>query len=161
MRGGGSNRSPTRYLDPPPLIKPMAPMASMVARVAHHASARSASLAARSGNACKDLILGSRSNPAVRPQGKLTGDVSPKRPIQLFGCAHHDARRRYTHSFHQVNCVADLQHEFVAQEKDMESDEAMWALYQRWCEHFKIERDHDDMIRRFPGSRTVYCKCIK
>ncbi|KAG2648153.1 hypothetical protein PVAP13_1NG046900 [Panicum virgatum] len=25
----------------------------------------------------------------------------------------------------------------------------MWALYHRWCKHFKMERDHDEMVRRF------------
>lgn len=36
----------------------------------------------------------------------------------------------------------------------MKSDEALWALYQRWCIHFKVERDHDDMVRRFGEFKT-------
>ncbi|KAF8758212.1 hypothetical protein HU200_010577 [Digitaria exilis] len=40
--------------------------------------------------------------------------------------------------------------EFVATEKDLASDEAMWALYQQWCEYFCEERDPDEMVRRFP-----------
>jgi len=43
----------------------------------------------------------------------------------------------------------DQQDKFIAEEKDLESDEAMWALYHRWCKHFKMERDHDEMVRRF------------
>jgi hypothetical protein len=38
---------------------------------------------------------------------------------------------------------------FVAQEKDLESNEALWALYERWCKAFNQERDHDEMARRF------------
>ncbi|CAD6263176.1 unnamed protein product [Miscanthus lutarioriparius] len=33
--------------------------------------------------------------------------------------------------------------------KDMESDEAVWALYERWCKVFKKQRDHAQMARRF------------
>ncbi|CAO2038399.1 unnamed protein product [Urochloa humidicola] len=40
----------------------------------------------------------------------------------------------------------EIDDEFVATEKDMASDEAMWALYKRWCEYFKVERDHDEML---------------
>lgn len=38
---------------------------------------------------------------------------------------------------------------FVADDKDLESDEALWALYERWCKHFNQERDRDEMARRF------------
>ena len=31
----------------------------------------------------------------------------------------------------------------------MESDEAVWALYERWCKAFKKQRDHAEMARRF------------
>jgi len=37
----------------------------------------------------------------------------------------------------------------VAEEKDLESDEALWALYERWCKYFNEERDRDEMARRF------------
>uniref|UniRef100_A0A0D9X4F7 Cathepsin propeptide inhibitor domain-containing protein n=1 Tax=Leersia perrieri TaxID=77586 RepID=A0A0D9X4F7_9ORYZ len=39
--------------------------------------------------------------------------------------------------------------EFVAEEKDIESDVALWALYERWCKAFRQERDRDEMLRRF------------
>ncbi|KAE8806365.1 hypothetical protein D1007_17417 [Hordeum vulgare] len=39
--------------------------------------------------------------------------------------------------------------EFVASDKDLESNEALWALYGRWCEFYDEERDHDGMVRRF------------
>ncbi|XBI45579.1 hypothetical protein VPH35_110031 [Triticum aestivum] len=38
---------------------------------------------------------------------------------------------------------------FVAEEKDLESDETLWALYERWCEAFNQKRDHDEKVRRF------------
>uniref|UniRef100_K3YL64 Cathepsin propeptide inhibitor domain-containing protein n=1 Tax=Setaria italica TaxID=4555 RepID=K3YL64_SETIT len=39
--------------------------------------------------------------------------------------------------------------EFVADEKDLESDEALWALYERWCKAFNQERSLEEMARRF------------
>ncbi|XBI88464.1 hypothetical protein VPH35_026430 [Triticum aestivum] len=38
---------------------------------------------------------------------------------------------------------------FMAEEKDLESDEALWALYERWCKAFDQERDREEMARRF------------
>ncbi|TVU41333.1 hypothetical protein EJB05_14839 [Eragrostis curvula] len=39
--------------------------------------------------------------------------------------------------------------EFVADEKDIVSDEAIWALYERWCKFFNEERSLDEMACRF------------
>ena len=33
--------------------------------------------------------------------------------------------------------------------KDVESDEAIWALYELWCKAYNKERDHGEMARRF------------
>ncbi|KAK3152752.1 hypothetical protein QOZ80_2BG0163100 [Eleusine coracana subsp. coracana] len=33
--------------------------------------------------------------------------------------------------------------------KDLESDEAVWALYALWCKAYGKERDHVQMARRF------------
>lgn len=38
---------------------------------------------------------------------------------------------------------------FEAEDEDLQSDEALWALYERWCKHFKMQRDHDEMAHRF------------
>jgi hypothetical protein len=38
---------------------------------------------------------------------------------------------------------------FVAEAKDLESDEAIWALYERWCVAFSQERSREEMARRF------------
>nr|CAB3482480.1 unnamed protein product [Digitaria exilis] len=46
---------------------------------------------------------------------------------------------------------------YVADEKDMESDEALWAFYERLCKHYNLERDHDEMAYRFDEfKRTVF-----
>lgn len=37
----------------------------------------------------------------------------------------------------------------MAEDKDLESDEALWALYERWCKAFNEERDHNEMACRF------------
>jgi hypothetical protein len=34
-------------------------------------------------------------------------------------------------------------------DKDLKSDEAVWALYERWCKAFHKQRDHAEMARRF------------
>lgn len=34
-------------------------------------------------------------------------------------------------------------------DKDLESEEALWALYVRWCKTLNQKRDHDEMVRRF------------
>ena len=38
---------------------------------------------------------------------------------------------------------------FEANEKDLESDGALWDLYERWCKVFNQERDREEMARRF------------
>jgi hypothetical protein len=44
---------------------------------------------------------------------------------------------------------------FVVDDKDLESDEALWALYERWCKDFNQERDHDEMVRCFPKFKAT------
>ncbi|KAL6643925.1 hypothetical protein ACP70R_018691 [Stipagrostis hirtigluma subsp. patula] len=43
---------------------------------------------------------------------------------------------------------------FAYDEKDLASEEAMWALYERWCSFYEVRRDHDDMVRRFQGFKA-------
>ncbi|CAN6166306.1 unnamed protein product [Urochloa humidicola] len=57
-----------------------------------------------------------------------------------------DRRARFSIDF---TASRDQPEDFVAEEKDLVSDVAIWVMYHRWCKHFKIERDHEDMIRRF------------
>ena len=37
----------------------------------------------------------------------------------------------------------------------MASDEALWALYERWCKAFNQERQPDEMARRFSKFKEV------
>ncbi|KAI4980380.1 hypothetical protein ZWY2020_020865 [Hordeum vulgare] len=38
---------------------------------------------------------------------------------------------------------------FAVEEKDLESDKTIWALYERWCEAFNHKLDHDEKDRWF------------
>nr|XP_034586766.1 uncharacterized protein LOC117849324 [Setaria viridis] len=38
---------------------------------------------------------------------------------------------------------------FAFDEKDLESEEAIWAMYGRWRSFYNVKRDHDDIVRRF------------
>ena len=45
----------------------------------------------------------------------------------------------------------------MADEKDLESDEALWAFYERWRKHYNLERCRDEMAYRFDKfKRTVF-----
>jgi hypothetical protein len=47
---------------------------------------------------------------------------------------------------------------FVAEENDLVSDDALWALYKQWCKAFNQERDHAEMVQRFETfKRRVQC----
>ncbi|CAN6331638.1 unnamed protein product [Urochloa humidicola] len=45
--------------------------------------------------------------------------------------------------------------EFVAQEKDLESDDALWALYERWCNFYNQKRDREEMASRFSKFKEI------
>jgi hypothetical protein len=40
-------------------------------------------------------------------------------------------------------------------EKDIESDEALWALYERWCRFQRVRRSRSEMARRFSRFKHV------
>ncbi|CAL4943302.1 unnamed protein product [Urochloa decumbens] len=44
---------------------------------------------------------------------------------------------------------------FAAEEEDLESDEALWALYERWCKALNQKRDHDEMVSRFNKFKNI------
>ena len=53
-------------------------------------------------------------------------------------------------------CVLDTTHSYettedatIPTDKDLESDDAVWALYERWCEAVGKNRNYGEMIRRF------------
>ena len=39
-------------------------------------------------------------------------------------------------------------------EEDLASEEAMWAMYERWCAFHGVERGRDGMLRRFGGFKV-------
>ncbi|CAN6244504.1 unnamed protein product [Urochloa humidicola] len=57
----------------------------------------------------------------------------------------HDAPSPFTSGQHGTKVT--VEEEFVVEEKDLALFEAMRALYERWREHFKDERDCGEMIR--------------
>ncbi|KAL6647432.1 hypothetical protein ACP70R_014869 [Stipagrostis hirtigluma subsp. patula] len=126
-----------------------------------------------------DLAPDGYSSTARQPQSDLTAAVSKRPLFGgAHGCPPR-GRPSCNVSFHDYDSVADQQQcnkdiesvdkvsfvaeekdlqsdeepiekdAFMPEEKDLQSDEALWALYHRWCKHFKIERDHDEMVRRF------------
>ncbi|RCV18941.1 hypothetical protein SETIT_3G343700v2 [Setaria italica] len=38
---------------------------------------------------------------------------------------------------------------------DLASEEAMWALYERWCAFYGVKRSRDDMLRRFGAFKEM------
>ncbi|CAN6334507.1 unnamed protein product [Urochloa humidicola] len=38
---------------------------------------------------------------------------------------------------------------FAYGEKDLASEESMWAMYERWRSFYNVKRDRDDVVRRF------------
>ncbi|KAK1663399.1 hypothetical protein QYE76_051558 [Lolium multiflorum] len=43
---------------------------------------------------------------------------------------------------------------FNYDERDLASEESLWALYERWCSFHKVARSHDEMRRRFDCFKT-------
>ncbi|KAK1663289.1 hypothetical protein QYE76_051448 [Lolium multiflorum] len=43
---------------------------------------------------------------------------------------------------------------FNYDERDLVSEESLWALYERWCSFHKVARSHDEMRRRFDCFKT-------
>ncbi|TVU27896.1 hypothetical protein EJB05_19397, partial [Eragrostis curvula] len=43
-------------------------------------------------------------------------------------------------------------------DKDLESDEAIWTMYENWCKVYNMERDHEEMTRRPVPSIQGSCK---
>ncbi|KAL6839038.1 hypothetical protein ACP4OV_031092 [Aristida adscensionis] len=134
----------------------MATMASMLARAARSASAasrasRAAALAsARAARSARRAAAAAASR-AARSSADLPLDSSREAPS--FRCdASMNGRGSSnidTPLFPDDKLQTPVVDQFVADEKDLESDEALWALYERWCKHFNQERDRDEMARRF------------
>ena len=55
----------------------------------------------------------------------------------------------FIHLFITRNYVSIDWAKFEANDKDLESDDALWDLYERRCKFFNQERDREEMARRF------------
>ncbi|KAL6601630.1 hypothetical protein ACP70R_044850 [Stipagrostis hirtigluma subsp. patula] len=148
----------------------MAPMASMLLRVSRDArSVIPGSSAVASRRAQGDLTISS----TCRSFGCVHDDAATRRPpppcddgpphaagssfsdqqggaiLQPKKCAAVDPRR-------PAAIDDEDEDEFVVEDKDVESDEALWALYERWCDEFSVPRRHGEMARHFDAfKRTV------
>ncbi|CAL4953087.1 unnamed protein product [Urochloa decumbens] len=108
-------------------------MASLLFRAARTASAASRAAPSSTGAAAADLAIGSA----------LRGVPS--------------TNRRFSFKFSDGGFPIPVREPFVADEKDLESDEALWAFYERWRKHYNLERDCDEMAYRFDEfKRTVF-----
>ncbi|KAK3158173.1 hypothetical protein QOZ80_2AG0133800 [Eleusine coracana subsp. coracana] len=120
-------------------------MASLLKRAAYDASA--ASRAARS--AAFAASCAARSAAARSAAGATAADPSQEHRSG-FG---YEARDAAPHD-NGVSFPGNEPHKptkisFLATEKELESDEAMWALYDRWRKRYNQERDLDELSRRF------------
>ncbi|KAF0901019.1 hypothetical protein E2562_037431 [Oryza meyeriana var. granulata] len=130
-------------------------MASMLLRAFRHAARSAASAASRSRCAAVEaassrLASGGAPNrllgiglPITSPPSMVRG-LSSQPHEDVAESAYHLDPDLFDPEASEVDFV-----EFVADDKDLASDEALWALYERWCNFFGEERDRDEMNRRF------------
>ncbi|CAL4972504.1 unnamed protein product [Urochloa decumbens] len=96
-------------------------MASLLFQACRTASAASRVVRLGTGAAAADLAIGSTLRGVPSTNRRFSGKVSD----------------------------GSVPEPFVADEKDMESDEALWAFYERWLKHYNLQRDRDEMAYRF------------
>lgn len=113
--------------------------ASLASRAAAAAASRAAAMASRSARAAGVAAAANLGSGVLCPLKSCPargGDVSTTtRPPGPF-----PSIADYPHLPDHAKTPTD---------KDMESDEAVWALYERWCKVFKKQRDPAEMARRF------------
>ncbi|KAF7065040.1 hypothetical protein CFC21_071218 [Triticum aestivum] len=131
--------------------------ASLASRPAASAASRAAAMAACgtvAAAASRAAAMASRSERAAAAVAHLASDVLQSRPIRGDASSTkphgRDAPRfclaEYLSSANYKRLPDDVK---TPTDKDLESDEALWALYERWCKAHNKERDHADMARRF------------
>ncbi|CAN6343169.1 unnamed protein product [Urochloa humidicola] len=89
----------------------------------------------------------------TRPPPSAAATASASRLLRRgLGTTHDDGSMNYV-PICWVNPEApiDPATTFNHGEEDLASEEAMWALYERWCAFHGIKRDRDEMLRRFGG----------
>ncbi|XBH67893.1 hypothetical protein VPH35_096189 [Triticum aestivum] len=113
------------------------------------------SLRLRSRDLTGDITITARSRPSLRSTNSAAASTSPsdfflRRTIATLPSGEESPLT--------VGAAADdLEDEFrpdpdtvpYFDEKDLVSDETLWALYERWCRFHRMARDHDEMTRRF------------
>ncbi|CAN6286248.1 unnamed protein product [Urochloa humidicola] len=117
--------------------------ASLASRTAAAAASRAAAVASRSARvaaaaaaAARAARLGSGVSPLKScPTRSHASTMMPRDDLEYFSSDDDDE-----HVPDDAKTPTD---------KDLESDEAVWALYERWCKAFNKERDHAEMARRF------------
>jgi len=67
----------------------------------------------------------------------------------------------FIHLFITRNYVSIDWAKFEANDKDLESDDALWDLYERWCKFFNQERDREEMARRFSSFKETVLRVEK
>nr|TKW04235.1 hypothetical protein SEVIR_7G096100v2 [Setaria viridis] len=121
-----------------------------IPRISHRYG--SAAMVPRSS--CVAAVMAFRSSRAAACSG--LGVIAPLMSCLTRGDAstkpRDDASSR---SLEQTNPVLFLS----LSDKDVESDEAVWALYERWCKAFNMKGDHAEMARRFKIFR-YYAKYV-
>ncbi|CAN6235037.1 unnamed protein product [Urochloa humidicola] len=124
--------------------------ASLASRTAAAAS-RAAAMASRSARAAAAAAAASRA-------ARLGSGVAPLKSSPTRGSAStYDAPRRPFEYFSTSDYEDPPDDAKSPTDKDVESDEAVWALYERWCKAFNKKRDHAEMVRRF----KIFRHCAK
>ena len=67
----------------------------------------------------------------------------------------------FIHLFITRNYVSIDWAKFEANDKDLESDDALWDLYERWCKFFNQKRDREEMARRFSSFKETVLRVEK
>ncbi|KAG2640694.1 uncharacterized protein LOC120665402 [Panicum virgatum] len=114
----------------------MPTVASLMLKLSRDA-ARAARSAASAASRCAEMVRRRGSDGAAAPDPLL--------------------RRSYNHPprFANISIPDPPPVKFPVMEADMASDEALWALYERWCKAFNQERQPDEMARRFSKFKEV------
>ncbi|RCV33509.1 hypothetical protein SETIT_7G088300v2 [Setaria italica] len=128
--------------------------ASLASHIATAAAPHAAAMVPRSS--CVAAVMAFRSSRAAACSG--LGVIAPLMSCPTRGdasmkplcCACFDTTNAYKTVIDDAKSLSD---------KDVESDEAVWALYERWCKAFNMEGDHAEMARQFKIFR-YYAKYV-
>jgi hypothetical protein len=147
--------------------------ACRASRAAAVAASRAASLASRSARAAAadaariSAALDPESCPQTKPRDEAPGfsyddyirsaafEQLPGKPIIFFFTSY----KFFVLMQFSLCLILYVDDSKMPTEKDLESDEAIWALYERWCKAHNKKRDQSDMARRFKLFR-IFAKSV-